>query len=184
MGKSDFFAAMYEAPEAVKELSVMVKEFLFEFFDEWFRRYGKETIAHYPDYYMPYGITISEDEVGSVSPQMYREFFEEELHEFSQRYGAIGVHCCADAIHQWENFKNIPNLKILNLNRNKEETLRSLEFFRDVCGQYPDCVLTDLRSLKEAEQIHIAQHCTVHTREEARQTALYYQEHGVLPNLD
>ena len=39
----------------------MVKELMFEFLDEWFRRYGPSFMAHYPAYYMPNGITMSED---------------------------------------------------------------------------------------------------------------------------
>ncbi|MGI5894894.1 MAG: uroporphyrinogen decarboxylase family protein [Candidatus Merdivicinus sp.] len=179
--KSDFYAAMYEMPEAVHELAEMVKELLFEFFDAWFGRYGSEFIAHYPDYYMPCGITISEDEVGAVSAAMYREFFEKELVEISNRYGAIGVHCCADSSHQWENFKRIPNLKILNLVREKEETLASLEVFRNVCGQYPSHLIREPGDLPDAENLHLAQYLTVSTKAEACRIAEYFREHGILP---
>ena len=179
--KSDFFAAMYEEPEAVHELSEMVKELLFEFFDAWFQRYGREFIAHYPDYYMPDGITVSEDEVGSVSPEMYREFFEKELHEISERYGAIGVHCCANSAHQWENFQNIPHLKILNLVREKEDTLESFKRFRNICGQYPSYCISEQDDIGDVSQLHLAQYCTVPTRKEARQVAVYFEEHGFLP---
>lgn len=179
--KSDFYAAMYETPEAVRELSEMVKELLFEFFDAWFARYGKEFIAHYPDYYMPYGITISEDEVGAISAAMYREFFEKELHEISNRYGAIGVHCCADSAHQWENFQRIPNLKILNLVREQKEALESLQFFRNICGQYPSFCFHDLDILPDAANLHLAQYLTVPTRQEAKRIAEYFAEYGILP---
>jgi len=113
--KNDFYSALIYAPEAVMELSVKVKELLTAFLDEWFNRYGVEFIAHYPSYYMPKGITLSEDEVGSVSPQMFVEYFLPELEELSNRYGGLGMHCCANARHQWENFKKIPNLRLLNL---------------------------------------------------------------------
>lgn len=179
--KSDFFAAMYEHPEAVRELAEKVKELLFAFFDEWFRRYGRPFISHFPDYYMPCGITMSEDEVGAVSGEMYRAFFEPELCEFSRRYGGIGVHCCANSAHQWENFRRIPGLKILNLCLPREQILASLPKFRDVCGQYPGCALDSLDGVDGAESLHLAQCCAVRTREEARRTALYYREHGVLP---
>jgi len=135
--KSDFYAAMYESPEVVKELSEKIKTFMFDFFDTWFARYGKEFIAHYPDYYMPYGITMSEDEIGAVSSGMYKEFFAGEINEFSDRYGAIGVHCCAHSKHQWENLKSIHNLKLLNLVLNVELTNRSVKFFSDTCVQMP-----------------------------------------------
>ena len=135
--KSDFFAAMYEEPEAVKELSEKIKTFMFEFFDKWFERYGKSFIAHYPDYYMPYGITMSEDEIGAVSVEMYRDFFEPEINEFSDRYGSIGVHCCAHSKHQWENLKNIRNLKLLNLVLSADLTDKSVKYFADTCVQMP-----------------------------------------------
>jgi len=75
-------------------------EFMFSFLDEWFRRYGSDFIAHHPDYYMPYGITLSEDEIGIINSDMYRTYFHQELCDFSARYGAIGIHSCADSQHQ------------------------------------------------------------------------------------
>ena len=163
------------------ELASMIKELQFEFFDEWFRRFGREHIAHFPDYYMPSGITISEDEVGAVSPEMYREFFEDELNEFSERYGGIGVHCCADSAHQWDNFKRIKGLKILNLCRDRQDTLTSLDVFRDVCGQYPGCALSDYGRLPEPERVHVAQYIWAPTRESARRIAEHFAEYGTIP---
>ena len=179
--KSDFYAALYEEPDAVLELAEMIKELQFEFFDEWFKRFGKEHIAHYPDYYMPCGITISEDEVGAVSADMYRKFFEAELNEFSERYGGIGVHCCADSAHQWENFKHIKGLKILNLVRDRQQTIDSLNMLRNVCGLYPSqpILMDDYSKLKEPEKIHIAQYIYVSTRDEAKRIAEHFAEYGV-----
>ena len=181
--KSDFYAAMIETPELVKELASMVKELLFEFCDEWFRRYGKEFISHFPDYYMPYGITMSEDEVGAVSSGMYQEFFQQELVEFSARYGAIGIHCCADSLHQWENFKKIPNLKMLNLVRNYEQTLQSLDYFRHVCAQHPSLSINQVDTLPHPEEIHMVQTMSRPTREEAKRIAQYFAEHNTLPEF-
>lgn len=113
--KSRFYVAIVEQPEAVKALAAKVHELLVAFLDEWFARYGAEFIAHYPHYYMPRGITLSEDEIGSVSEEMFVEFFLPELVALSERYGGIGVHCCANARHQWPNLKMIPDLRLLNL---------------------------------------------------------------------
>lgn len=98
--KNIFYSALIESPEAVKELSSKVMELLIAFLDEWFSRYGEEFIAHYPDYYMPKGMTLSEDEVGAVDEEMFVEFFLPELVHLSERYGGIGIHCCATARHQ------------------------------------------------------------------------------------
>jgi len=127
--KASFFQAMIQYPEAVKALASKVRQLLETFLDEWFRRYGPAFIAHYPDYYMPDGITLSEDEVGSVSPGMFCEFFLPELAELSTRYGAIGMHCCANSRHQWANFKEIPGLRLLNLVQPPEETCVAYSYF-------------------------------------------------------
>ena len=129
--KNHFFPAMISHPEAVKALAQKAYLLLTSFLDNWFERYGPEFIAHYPDYYMPYGITVSEDEIGSVSPAYFNEFFLPWLDALSDRYGMIGVHCCATARHQWENLKSIQNISILNLVRDAEETKEAYDFFAD-----------------------------------------------------
>lgn len=68
--KTDLFVAMYEEPEAVKELCNKVSQFVSSFLDEWFKRFGKDFIAHHPDYYMPSGVTFSIDEVGSMPSEL------------------------------------------------------------------------------------------------------------------
>ena len=113
--KVDLYIAMVESPEAVRTLAAKVRGVFVAFMDEWFRRYGTEYIAHYPDYFMSGGITLSEDEIGVVSCGMFDEFFRDELVRLSKHFGGIGIHCCADAGHQWRNLKCIPGLRLLNL---------------------------------------------------------------------
>jgi hypothetical protein len=135
--KLSFYPAMAEAPEAVHLLSHKVHTLLTAFFDEWFARYGKEFIAHYPDYYMPFGLSLSEDEVGAVSGRMFEQFFLPELVALSDRYGALGMHCCANARHQWAHFKKIPNLRLLNLIQSGPIIRQSLDFFAGHVAQWP-----------------------------------------------
>jgi hypothetical protein len=135
--KTGFYPAMLEAPEAVHELAGKVQTFLETFLDAWFARFGREFIAHYPDYYMPYGVTCSVDEVGAVSANMFRQFFTPELEALSARYGQIGIHCCANARHQWENFKRVPNLRLMNINQPQPEVQAALKYFAATCAQWP-----------------------------------------------
>lgn len=114
--KADLFCAMLEAPETVKALADKVRTLLVSFFDEWFSRYGTTFIAHYPDYVMHGGITMSVDEVGALSPEMFQEFFRDELVSLADHFGGLGIHCCADARHQWGNFLELPGLKVMNHN--------------------------------------------------------------------
>ena len=133
--KNDLYVAMIETPDAVKELAAKVEELMFAFLDKWFSRYGREFIAHYPSYYMPQGITLSEDEVGAVNEEMFVEFYLPELIRLSERYGGIGIHCCANARHQWENFKRVSNLRLLNLVQPAAELRAAYEFFADHAPQ-------------------------------------------------
>ena len=129
--KNDLYIAIIETPDAVRELALKVEELLIKFLDAWFSRYGREFIAHFPIYYMPQGITLSEDEVGSVDEEMFLELYLPELAKLSDRYGGIGIHCCADARHQWGNLKQIPNLRLLNLIQPVDELKMAYEFFSD-----------------------------------------------------
>ena len=133
--KSDFYASMHEEPSAVKELAAMAEELIINFIDAWFKRYGTEFVAHYPDYYMPYGVTLSEDEAGAISPAMFEEFCLDSLNRLSERYGMLGMHCCADSEHQWENFKKIRGLVLLNLGQPDAVIQRAYKFFGDACAQ-------------------------------------------------
>jgi len=135
--KNYLFAAMIDEPEAVKELVHKISQLFFAFFDEWFRRYGPEFIAHYPDYYMPSGLTYSEDEAGAVSPAMFEELFLPGLIGISEKYGNVGIHSCAYAKHQWDNFKKIPNLKLLNICQPYDTVIKSIDFFAGFTAMYP-----------------------------------------------
>ncbi len=138
--KSSFCMAMLEAPEAVKELAAKVHELLVKFLDEWFRRYGSEYVAHFPGYFMSGGMTLSEDEIGIVSSEAFKEFFLPELDALSRRYGGIGIHCCADAKHQWGGLRRVEGLRLLNLCnppvRPPDYCRDAYTFFEDACAQW------------------------------------------------
>jgi hypothetical protein len=134
--KNTLYTAMLETPEAVQALAGKVRALLTAFLDAWFARYGRDFIAHFPYYYMPRGITLSEDEVGVVSTAMFDELFLPELVELSARYDGIGIHCCADAHHQWPGFQRIPGLRMLNFCQPPEVKREAYAAFASVCGQY------------------------------------------------
>lgn len=140
--KADLFTAMIETPETVKVLACKVRELLTAFMDEWFGRYGKKLAAHYPEYIMHEGLSMSVDEVGAVSSDMFQEFFTEELETLADHFGGLGIHCCADARHQWGNFRALRGLKVINHNappaRNKDEYLLDAIRFYDNVVSMPE----------------------------------------------
>jgi len=138
--KCSFYIAMFEAPDAVRELADKVAQLLETFLEEWFRRYGQSFVAHYPDYFMPRGMTLSEDEIGAVNENIFIDLFLPELNRLSDRFGGIGIHCCADAGHQWKHLKKVSGLRLLNLcrppTRQPEEYVKpAYPVFRDTCVQ-------------------------------------------------
>lgn len=139
--KTAFFMAMVDNPEAVRELSDKVYTLLTAFLDEWFRRYGRNFVAHCPDYYMPQGITLSEDEAGSVNEEMFENFFLPELQRLSDRYGGLGMHCCAAARHQWPHFRNVRGLRLLQLAnppQHKDYIVPAFAFFAKTCALWKE----------------------------------------------
>jgi len=133
--KSEFFAAMVEEPGAVRELALKARELIANFCDAFFKlNGGKGFVAHHPAYYMPSGVTFSEDEVGSVSPAMFDEFFLGDLDWFSERHGGMGIHCCAGAEHQWANFAKVKNLRLMNFGNKPGYVQRAFSFFADTCA--------------------------------------------------
>ena len=134
--KMDFYPALVKYPEVINNLVEKITALQYAFLDEWYRRYGTEFIAHFPDYYMPRGVTLSVDEIGAVSSRMFLEYFLPHLNRFSERYGGLGIHCCANARHQWENIKKVTGLRLLNLSNQGAMIKEAYPFFVDFVPQW------------------------------------------------
>ncbi len=134
--KADFLTSMHDEPEAVHALVAKAQTLMFNFLDAWFDKYGRKYIAHFPDYYMEGGVTLSEDEIGEVSPHMFDEFCKQPLYDLSERYGGIAIHCCAHAVHQWDNLAGVPGLRLINLIQPPEVTIKAMRRFERVCAQF------------------------------------------------
>ena len=133
--KGDFFPSCIDEPEAVLELCAKVEEVLVKFLDTWFHEFGTDYIAHYPDIFMRGGLTLSEDEAGTIGPEMFRTFCLPALERLSAHFGGIAVHCCADSERQWDNFVKIPGLRLMNINQPNDVLKRAYKKFGPVSAQ-------------------------------------------------
>ena len=133
--KNSLYPALLQDPAPVMDLAEKVRSFQTAFLDAWFARYGREFISHFPDYYMPFGLSVSEDEVGAVSPRLFDQYFLPELVYLSEHYGALGMHCCAHARHQWRSFLRIPNLKLINFVQPQPVLDEGIPFFAHAACQ-------------------------------------------------
>jgi len=141
--KEVFFITLINEPKYIMELAYKVRILLTQFLDEWFKEFGRELIAHYPYYYLESGVTFSEDEVGSINSNMFKQYFTGDIEYLSDRYGNLGMHCCASARHQWEHFKNIKNLKVINIVQPRKIVEEANEYFKDTCVMVHDYVNED-----------------------------------------
>lgn len=173
--KSDFYVAMIEDREAVKELAGKVRNLLTAFLDEWFSRYGTRFVAHYPPYYMEGGITLSEDEVGAVDTGMLDEFFLPELVGLSARYGGLGMHCCANSRHQWPGFKRIPNLRLLNIIQPTDVVAEAFPYFHGHVAQWHACT-GEAPPLNMLEGSHPETHIVLETAAATKKEAIRLAE--------
>ncbi|MBQ2957337.1 MAG: hypothetical protein IJE08_12850 [Clostridia bacterium] len=152
--KNDFYCAVSEEPEAVHDLCEKCFGLLCDFLDEWFSRYGTDYVAHFPDYPMHGGLTISEDEIGIISNDLFEEFALPYLNRLSERYGGIGVHSCANSRHQWPLIKKIKGLKLLNLIQPGPVIEESIPYFETVTAQMPEFSYRNLNR-SEFERAHV-----------------------------
>ncbi len=172
--KTNFYVAIIEEPQAVQDVAHMATELLMAFHDEWFRRYGTEFIAHYPDYFFYDGLTLSEDEIGAVNEEMFCEMFLPHLAELSNRYGGMGVHCCANARHQWPHLLKIPNLRMLNLVQEPEVIDAAHKFFAPHCGQMHDCWQGDVGPEKMLARFPEGTRCVIRVPADSKEQAIDY----------
>ena len=115
---------------------------------------------------------------GSSAPRCSRKYYLGELKAFSERYGCIGIHCCSNSEHQWENFLQIPDLKLLNIVQPPEVTKRSIRFFADHTAQYPSETV-DISGLPERNRIHLVTSVYAETPEEAAELVTRLSERQI-----
>jgi len=172
--KTNFYTAIIDEPQAVKDVAHMAAELLIAFHDEWFSRYSTEFIAHYPDYYFYDGLTLSEDEIGAVNDEMFCEMFLPHLVTLSERYGEIGIHCCANARHQWPHLLKIPNLRMLNLVQGPAVIDEAHKYFAQHCGQMHDCWQGNVGPEAMLARYPKGARCVVRVPAESKEQAIDY----------
>lgn len=114
--KTELFCAMVENPAAVKRLAAKCARLLRQFISEFYREFPTAALGHCPQTWSPpeLGPWVSNDECGIMSVAMFEEFLLPELIELAESFGGLGMHCCADADHQFPSFRKIPGFYAFN----------------------------------------------------------------------
>ncbi len=111
----------------VTKCANLFKTFLIEFRKE----FPNSSPGHCPAVWVPptMGPWLSNDECGAFNNEMFEEFCLPELVDLAKTFGGLGMHCCADAEHQFESFNKIPNFYGFNRVQSKHGYDPILEHF-------------------------------------------------------
>jgi hypothetical protein len=116
--KTDFLCALIDPNEqpAAKRLAAKCARLFKTFLTEYRKEFPKAIPSHYPEVWAPpeMGPWMSNDECGAMNPDMFEQLALPEILDLSETFGSVGMHCCADAEHQWKNFNKIPNFYAFN----------------------------------------------------------------------
>lgn len=110
--KTDLMCSVIGEPDAVKHLAGECSKLLKEFYAKLKYEFPNLSACHCPGSWVPteFGIWVSNDECGAISDETFEEFCLPELIELSETFGGLGMHCCANAEHQFKSFQKIPNV--------------------------------------------------------------------------
>lgn len=116
--KQDFYCAMMDDndKESVKRLVDKCAHLFKTFLTKFRKEFPNCSTCHCPSVWAPpeMGPWLSNDECGAISIEAFKEFCLPELIDLSESFGGLGMHCCANAEHQFESFKKIPNFYAFN----------------------------------------------------------------------
>lgn len=130
--KEDLLCSTALDPDAVKRLSRKCAQTLKTFLTEFRREFPTLSPCNCPGCcWTPpeLGPWLANDECGTMNGEMFEEFCLPELIELSEAFGGLGMHCCADAEHQFPHFNKIPNFYGFNRVEAKRGYMPLLEHF-------------------------------------------------------
>lgn len=111
--KTELYCAMMDPDgrQGVKRLAEKCAALLKSFLTILRRELPRMSPLHCPGTWCPpeLGPWVSNDECGAISTPMFEEFLLPELVDLAETFGGLGMHCCAQAEHQFAAFRKIPN---------------------------------------------------------------------------
>jgi hypothetical protein len=159
--KQDFVLAMIDQPAAAKRLVGKCAHLLKVFLGELRRQFPRLSPCHCPAAWAPpeMGPWLSNDECGSFGNAHFEEFILPELMDLAETFGGLGMHCCADAEHQFPLFGRIPNLYAFNRVAGKQGWDALLEHFGG-----PEAPVHVLGFMGEEQMLRLMQQASEGTR--------------------
>jgi hypothetical protein len=116
--KTGIYTAMLtpEEKDSVKRLTAKCTRLLIRVIRELQKEFPTMSMRGCPGVWTPPDMPpwYSNDECGAFGTDLFEEFCLPELVELSDAFGGLGMHCCADADHQFPLFRRIPGFYAFN----------------------------------------------------------------------
>jgi hypothetical protein len=117
-GYDKLFIWMFEEPEAVHELMDKITDAFIQWVKVQKAHIGEPLDASngLQGIWAPkgVGVWVSDDDIVSMSPDLYEEFVVPRYSRIFETFGGGSVHFCGNAAHQAENLLRIKNMRIIN----------------------------------------------------------------------
>jgi hypothetical protein len=116
--KEEFLVALLDEEQApaVRRLVDKCARLLKTYLAEFRKAFPRCSSCHCPNVWSPpeMGPWLSNDECGSLSVELFESYCLPELVDLATTFGGLGMHCCADAEHQFPSFRKIPDFYAFN----------------------------------------------------------------------
>jgi len=112
----DFMMAMYDHEEEVHRLMRLCTDLVIDFVKEFRTKVDEMVPAHFPPAYLPdgKGVTVSEDSLAVLSPDLYEKFSLPYINELSEEFGGVMIHSCGNFENQLDVLDKVKNLRGIN----------------------------------------------------------------------
>ena len=110
--KTDLYCSLCEAPDSVRRFTDKCTRLLVSFLKLFRHECPNSSLNGYA--WSPLGPLVSNDECGNMNTEMFETFCLPSLLDLSKEFGSVAMHCCANARHQFELFRKIPNFYAFN----------------------------------------------------------------------
>jgi len=149
MDANEFFPGMYTEPESVHKLLGLCKDVILNVLDAYRKEFGDFFVpVTWPYIWFPdgKGVTLTQDSLPFLSPELYQKFELPYVKEISEKNGGIFVHCCGQFEHNLEVMREIPYLKGID----PSYPLSHIERIVEVLGR--DIVITPALNSKGVDE--------------------------------
>lgn len=102
MDSSEFLVGLYTEPDRARKLLRLCTDVIIGVVEAYHREFGERLqLVTWPHIWLPpgRGVTLTQDSIPTLSPELYEEFEAPLVQEIADRFGGVYLHCCGPCEH-------------------------------------------------------------------------------------